>query len=197
MTAPAPWAALWLACGIAGCTPVGAVATTTGSIGGIAASSERGFQRSLEDNRIWLEVSRRLLVESELLYRRVNVQVHEGRVLLTGLVERAAMREDARRAAGDVAGVRRILNEIAVETPTDFNDNLRDAWIVRRLDVKLMFDAEVRAINYSIEAAGGTVYLIGVAASAAELQRVIDHARDIPYVRRVVSHVRLKGGPAP
>jgi hypothetical protein len=33
---------------------------------------------------------------------------------------------------------------------------------------------------------------MGVAQNKAELQRVIDHARDIPYVRQVVSYVRIK-----
>jgi hypothetical protein len=37
-----------------------------------------------------------------------------------------------------------------------------------------------------------------VAQNKAELQRVIDHARDIPYVREVVSYVRIKSDkPAP
>ena len=38
----------------------------------------------------------------------------------------------------------------------------------------------------------GTVYLIGVAQSQKELDRVRDHARQIRYVRRIVSHVRIK-----
>jgi hypothetical protein len=41
------------------------------------------------------------------------------------------------------------------------------------------------------------VYLMGVARSPAELQRVIDHVRDVPYVRAVVNHVRLRTDPLP
>ncbi len=40
------------------------------------------------------------------------------------------------------------------------------------------------------------VYLIGIAQSPAELERATNHARAIPYVRKVVSHVRLKDAPA-
>ena len=50
----------------------------------------------------------------------------------------------------------------------------------------------MRSINYNVDCVGGTIYLIGVAQDQAELERVIDHARDISYVRRVVSYVRLK-----
>jgi hypothetical protein len=41
------------------------------------------------------------------------------------------------------------------------------------------------------------VYLMGIARTPAELQRVIDHVRDVPYVRAVVSHVRVRTDPLP
>jgi hypothetical protein len=41
------------------------------------------------------------------------------------------------------------------------------------------------------------VYLIGVGQDQTEVQRVIDHARDVPYVRAVETYVRLKSDPLP
>jgi osmotically-inducible protein OsmY len=38
----------------------------------------------------------------------------------------------------------------------------------------------------------GTVYVMGIAQSQAEVDRVRDHARQLAYVRRVVSYVRVK-----
>jgi hypothetical protein len=38
---------------------------------------------------------------------------------------------------------------------------------------------------------------MGVARTPAELQRVIDHVRDVPYVRAVVNHVRVRTDPLP
>jgi osmotically-inducible protein OsmY len=184
-------AALLAAIALGGC--VVGIAAGAGSAAGVAASSERGFERELDDDRIWLEVSRRWLEHGGTLYRRVNVQVHEGRALLSGTVETQIMRDDAVRLARGVEGLRETIDEIAVGRPTDSNAYLRDIWIVRQLDAKLLLDGEIQAINYSIEAVGGTVYLIGVAQNREELQRVMNHARDIRYVRRVVSHVRVKG----
>ena len=40
----------------------------------------------------------------------------------------------------------------------------------------------------------GIVYLIGIAQNQKELDRVIAHARDINYVRNIISHVRVKKG---
>ena len=54
---------------------------------------------------------------------------------------------------------------------------------------------EVLSINYSIETVNGTVYLLGIAQDDAELVRVIEHARGIENVKRVVSHVVVKDDP--
>jgi osmotically-inducible protein OsmY len=46
----------------------------------------------------------------------------------------------------------------------------------------------------------GVVYLMGIAQDRAELDRVVDHARNIGLVTKVVSYVRIKGqggGPPP
>ena len=103
---------------------------------------------------------------------------------------------DAVRIAWGVDGVREVINEIVVSREGDSESFLRDRWIVSQLRSKLLFDREIRSINYSIETVAGVVYLMGIAQSEAELQRAIDHARDIAYVRRVVSYVQLKDDPA-
>jgi osmotically-inducible protein OsmY len=49
----------------------------------------------------------------------------------------------------------------------------------------------VSLINYSIDVVNQTVYIMGVARTEAELQRVLGTARDITYVRQVVDFVRV------
>jgi osmotically-inducible protein OsmY len=180
---------------LAGCTRVG-VAVGAGAAVGTAASSERGLVTTIDDDRIWLEINQAWLHHDADMFEAAKLQVHEGRVLLSGLVADPNMRVEAVRLAWQVDGVKEVINEIEVSDEGDFGGFLQDRWIVGQLRNKILFDKEVRSINYSIESVAGTVYLMGLAQSQAEAQRVIDHARDIPYVRRVVSHVRLKDDPA-
>ena len=58
------------------------------------------------------------------------------------------------------------------------------------------FDSKIKAINYAIDTVNGTVYLMGVAQNEWELSLVSNHARSLDYVRRVVSHVRIKSDTA-
>jgi osmotically-inducible protein OsmY len=178
-----------------GCTRVG-IATTAVATVGTAATSERGLGTTINDDRIWLEINQAWLAQDSGMFEAVSLQVHEGRVLLSGRVERPDVRVDAVRIAWEVEGVREVINEIEVARATDFGDFLQDNWIISELRNKILFDKQVRSINYSIDSVAGTIYLMGIGQSAAEVQRVIDHARDIPYVRRVVSYVQLKSDPA-
>jgi osmotically-inducible protein OsmY len=68
----------------------------------------------------------------------------------------------------------------------------RDAWVTAQLRIKLTVDGEIKAINYAIDTVNGTVYLMGIAQDSMELERVTAHARNLKYVRRIVSYVRLK-----
>ena len=68
----------------------------------------------------------------------------------------------------------------------------RDKWVNAQLRLKITFDGKIKAINYAIDTVNGTVYLMGIAQSKEELALVRNHARNIEYVRRVISHVRVK-----
>ena len=167
-----------------------------GAAAGVAASQERGFKGAIADTEIRLEINHLWLQESTSLYRKVNLQVQEGRVLLTGQVPNPEARVTAVRLAWQAEGVREVINEIEVADTSSLLDAARDEWIATKLRARLLADAEVASINYSIESVNGALYLIGVAQDQAELDRVLAHARDIAYVRRVVTYVRLKSDPA-
>ena len=90
-----------------------------------------------------------------------------------------------------------MLNEIEVSGKGGGIGNYaRDTWISTQFLAKLLLDKDIRALNYNVDTVNGVVYLIGIAQSPAELERATNHARAIPYVRKVVSHVRLKDAPA-
>ena len=89
-----------------------------------------------------------------------------------------------------------VINEIKVTKSESVGEYLHDVWLAQTLRNDLLFDSRVRSINYNVDCVAGTIYLMGVAQNQAELQRVIDHARDISYVRNVISFVRLKNDPA-
>jgi osmotically-inducible protein OsmY len=182
---------LALGLGLGACAPAGVV-VGAGAGAGVAAAQERGFKGAMDDTEIRLNINDLWFKESVSLYSKINLQVQQGRVLLTGNVPDPETRLNAVRLAWQAKGVREVINEIEINDKSTLSDSAQDAWIAAQLKAKLLVDSEVVSINYSIETVNQVVYLMGIAQNQAELDRVIAHAKNIAYVRRVVNYVRIK-----
>jgi len=170
----------------------GCAGTGAGAGAGVVAYQERGIEVAADDLKLEMKIIELWLNHDNSLPIKVSTELYEGRALLTGIVDKPEMRADAVRLAWKVHGVKDVINEIQVKDDNTFMDMARDSWITTKLKSKLTVDKYVMAVNYAIETVGGVVYMIGIAQNKEELDRVISHARNIEYVRKVVSHVRLK-----
>ena len=191
----AAWLAVLAGLGVlAACSPVGAV-VGAGAGAGTVAAQERPASKAVTDAAIRAEINYLWATHSAAVYRKVDMSVIEGRVVLTGSVINPQTRIDAARLAWQADGVRDVANEIQVEDQSGIVDKARDAWIATKLKSRLLVDSGVKSINYSIDVVNGTVYLMGIAQNEDELRRVEGHARDMNYVRSVVNYVRFKDDP--
>lgn len=166
-----------------------------GATAGVAASEERGLEGAAEDVKIRAEINEAWFRHSVDLYSKVTLAISEGRVLLTGTVPSEQVREDAVRLTWQVAGVREIYNELLVQDGGGFIDGARDVRIQQEIKSRMLFDKEISNINYTVDVTNGTVYLLGIAQSEGELERVIGHAREVSAVKNVINYVRLKNDP--
>ena len=172
----------------------GAIVGTAAAVG-VAAAQEKGIEGTAEDIQIRTEINHLWLQADENLMYEVELQVQERRVLLSGTVSSPELRLKAVRLAWQAEGVKEVINEIEVTDESSVSDYARDTRITTELRSMLLFDQDVRSVNYSIETVNQVIYLMGVAQDEAELQRVVDHARNVAYVRRVVSYVQMKEDP--
>ena len=177
---------------ISGCTALG-TATGIGASVGIAASQEGGFSRATSDFRIQAEINDLWFKSDVESFLKLDMTVNQGRVLVTGVVQDPEQRVEAIRLAWRPEGVKQVINEIQIAESGGFLGLAKDAWIATRLRTALTLDRNIQSINYSIDTVRGVVYLIGAAQNRLELNRVIETARTIPDVKRVVSYVKLVG----
>ena len=71
--------------------------------------------RVLADSAITTKVKAALLAEKGVPSTSVSVETYESRVLLSGFVDSAAVKEQAGKVAGGVAGVKRVQNNLVVK----------------------------------------------------------------------------------
>lgn len=160
---------------------------------GYAANDERGVHGSVDDFAIKSNIQKAWTQANPLL-QTLNINVYEGRVLLTGAAPTPESKVQAAEIARQVPGVRAVYDEIEVTTPETAWADAQDTWISSRLRTELAFTPDLRSGNYTIETVNGSVYLIGSARSQAELDNATSVARNIPDVKRVVSYVEVRPG---
>jgi len=160
---------------------------------GVAAVKEGGLKSSATDLRIQTEINDLWLRHDIDIFTKLDLTVNQGRVLITGIVQNPEHRVDAVRLAWKVKGVKQVINEIKIAESTGFTGYLSDAWISARIRSGLTIDKDVQNLNYTIDTVDGVVYLMGVAQSREELNRVIERARTTNGVDRVVSYVKIAG----
>jgi osmotically-inducible protein OsmY len=178
--------------GLSGCA---GIVVGGGAAIGTAAYQERGVQGVARDIATATRMRTNLLNAGEDFVTGVGVEVYEGRLLLTGTLPDQDMQAKTVAMAWKTEGVKDVINEIQTGA-SSFRDFARDAWITTQLHSKITLDQNIFAINYSIETVNGVIYMIGIAQNQTELDRVVGHAKNISYVKRIISHVRVKkGGP--
>lgn len=176
--------------GVAGCGPTG-LAVGAGASVATASQTEKGITAAARDLRIRTEINHYLFQKNVDLFGAVSLSVESGRVLLTGAVEKPEDRIEATRLSWQAEGVREVINEIQVRDGASLTDRAQDVVINKRLQGTLLFDKDIKSINFSTDTVNGVVYLFGVARNQRELDRVINHARNLEYVTNVVSYVTV------
>lgn len=172
-----------------GCAPliVGGVAVGAAA----TASEERGLGGFVSDLEIQTSINRLWFEHSIDLLNRLDMTVNSGRVLLIGHAKDAQQRLDAVRLAWQAAGVKEVINEIQIDdSGGSVTDGAKDAWISAQIRGRLTVDLAISSQNYTVDTVRGVVYLMGVAKSQAELDAVLQHARSVGGVLRVVTYVR-------
>lgn len=171
---------------------VGGLAAAGGA--GYAANQERGVTGTADDIAIKTNIQNAWLQVNPLMQRDFTVTVYEGRTLLTGTASNPELKVQAKQIASQIPGVRAVYDEIEVAPAEGAWQSVRDTWISAQIRSNLVFNSQVRSVNYTIDTVNGSVYLMGSARTQTELDRVTDAARNVPYVKRVVSYVEIRPG---
>lgn len=172
----------------------GCVAAAVGAVGaaGVATVQERSVGTAFDDSSAAGEIKSKLIARGG--YGGVDVEVVDGLALLSGRVVAPEMRVRAEEIAWSSQRIDDVANEIQIEPPGGFRANAADTWISTRVRSRLISNFKVRRINFHIETYDKVVYLMGIARSQAELERVTGIASRVRGVEEVVSYIKIRDG---
>ena len=167
------------------------VATGVATKAVTVSNSDRSIGEFVDDVLIKTVLKNSYFDQSEKIFFNVDVEVSQGRVLLTGTVDNIDLRIEATRIAWGVKGVQTVINEIQISESDSILDFADDLVISTKVMAKIMLDEDVNSLNYNIETVNKIVYIIGISGSSDEKQKVIDLSKEVFGVEEVVDYITI------
>lgn len=173
-----------------GCVP--AVATGVGA-GALMIADRRAGETYLADEAIEIRALNRI---SEKFGDKVHVNVtsYSMKVLLTGEVPDAGIKEDLEKAVAGVINVKGVTNELAVGAISSFSARSNDTYVTSKVKARFIEASKFRANHVKVVTEAGAVYLLGLVTrkegdDAAEIART---TAGVKKVVRVFEYIEFK-----
>ncbi|MDN3522361.1 BON domain-containing protein [Halomonas ramblicola] len=169
--------------GLTGCTAVTSV-THQGTID--ENYGERTVGTQVEDQSIETKISHNLgRTDARLDDARINVDVYNGVVLITGQVPSEELRDKAVEVAGAVRNVREVHNELTVAGNLPASQRLADGWLSTRIRTSLAANERIDTGRIRVITENASVYLMGIV-TRAEADRIVDAVSRVGGMQRIV-----------
>lgn len=205
-TAAALFLAIAAPLGLGACSPTNNIVTSAAK----AAFEDRLAEEQVVDAKIKAGILDRLIGIDKMLALDLSVDVWKQRVMLTGTLSSAAVRNQVARAVQADARVTQLYNEVQLITADEQSSRREwkekaqagaskaaevfdDFWIETKLTAQLLGADGVNSVNYRWRSVLGTVYLLGEAQSAKELNAVVTIIKNVKGVRALKSHAPVRG----
>ena len=153
---------------------------------------DRSIGEFVDDTIIKTLIKNTYFNQSEKIFFNIDVEVSQGRVLLTGTIENIDLKIEATRIAWGVKGVQTVINEIQISNSNNIINFADDLVISTKVKGKLILNENINSLNYSIETVNKLVYIIGIAGSEDERDLVINIAREVYGVEEVIDYISIK-----
>ena len=155
----------------------------------VVAEGDRSLGTVVDDATIKVNIAAKFISSEDNLFVNISTTVLEGRVLLTGLVDKQEIRIDAVRKVWEVDGVQEVINEIQVGNRESLKEYANDLWINTQAKGLAAKAVGLRVVGYNFETIQGKVYIAGITSKPEQLEDLIDAVKTIKGVKEIVNYV--------
>ena len=174
---------------ISGC--VGTSSTGIFGTGVSVALDPRSLGTQIDDSIMQKNLTARLLMKDKNYLLSVKTKVLDGRIFISGKVSSVDEKLLITKIAWETDGVRSVRNDIKIKEEFNFKRSAEDILITSQLRSALIFNKEIKAVNYNLDTYKKKIYIYGIAHSKEEREKVIDEAKNITDVDDVIASILL------
>ena len=155
------------------------------------ALDPRTVGTQIDDSIMQKNLSARIILFNKKFLLSVNSKVLDGRIFLTGKVDKPEEKLRLTKMAWETAGVRSVKNDIRVKEGFNLKQSAKDILITSQLRTALILNKNIKATNYQIDTYKKKIYLYGISITSDEKKEVISEAKQILDVEDVIVSILL------
>ena len=158
----------------------------------VAVADDRSIGERVDDTTLAARVKAALVEAKNVPSMKVEVEVRDGVVQLSGFVDSPLQADAAVAAARGVSGVRSVTSSIQVQTgDRTLGERIDDTTLAARVKAALVESKEASALNVQVEVRDGVVQLSGFADNRRKADAAVLAAQQVSGVRSVIDAIQL------
>jgi len=172
----------------------GCVGTSSKGVFGTGVSialDPRTLGTQIDDSIMDKNLDGRLLKMNKSYFLSIKTKVLDGRIFITGKVDNPEEKLKITKLAWETKGVRSVRNDIKIKEEFNFKQSAKDILITSQLRSALIFNKNIKSVNYNIDTYKKKIYVYGIARSSDERSKVINEAKQILDVEDVTASILL------
>ena len=168
-------------------------ASTSGVFGtGVSiALDPRSLGTQIDDGIMDKSLDAKLLAMNKNYLLDVKTKVLDGRIIITGKVDTPEEKLKITKLAWETKGARSVKNDLKIKEEFNFQQSAKDVLITSQLRSAMIFNKQIKAVNYNIDTYKKVIYVYGIAHSEEEKKEIFKEAKSILDVKDVILSIFL------
>ena len=131
----------------------------------------RTLGMQIDDTIMQKNLAARLALTDKKYFLSIQSEVLDGRIFLSGKVDRPEDKIKITKMAWETNGVRSVKNAITIKGQSNFKSTAKDILITSQLRTALILNKKTKARNYTLETVNKNIYIFGIAMDEIEKKR--------------------------
>ena len=155
------------------------------------ALDPRTVGTQIDDSIMQKTISAKILSKDKKYLVSIKTKVLDGRIFITGKVDRPEEKLLITKLAWETKGARSVRNDIKIKEEFNFKQSAKDLLITSQLRTAIIVNKNIKATNYQIDTYKKKIYIYGIALTLEEKDLVISEAKEILDVEDVIASIIL------
>ena len=155
------------------------------------ALDPRSLGTQIDDSIMQQNLRAKLLSTDKSYIISVKTKILDGRIFLTGKVNKVEDKLKITKLAWEIKGARSVKNDLRIKEDFNFKRSAKDLLITSQLRTAMIGNKKIKTVNYSIDTYKKKIYIYGIAQNKTERDEVTKEAEQILDVEEVITSIFL------